>query len=50
LCNKNGEPFFNEQDVDELSQLDSLAIDVLVNAIEEWASKRAGKVQGRSKG
>jgi hypothetical protein len=50
LCNKDGEPFFNEQDVDELSQLDSLAIDVLVNAIEEWSSKRAGKVQGRSKG
>lgn len=48
LCDKDGEPFFTESDIDELSQLDSLAIDVLVNAIESWSSERAGKVQGRS--
>lgn len=49
LCDKDGESLFEESDVKDLSQMDSLAIDVIVNAIEEWSTDRAGKAQGRLK-
>lgn len=49
LCDNNGEPVFDENDINDLQQLDALKLDILVSAIEEWSNEREGNVRGRSK-
>ena len=49
LCDKDGESIFKDSDVKELLELDALKLDMLTHAIEEWATKREGKLTGGSK-
>ena len=49
LCDKDGESIFKDSDVKELLELDALKVDMLTHAIEEWATKREGKLTGGSK-
>ena len=50
LCDKDGNALFTEKDVNDIMELDALKVDLLINAIEEWAGKREKKLLGGSKG
>ena len=48
LCDAKGESLFDEKDMKDLLEMDALKLDVLINAIEDWVSKREGKIKGES--
>ena len=47
VCDENGECLFTEKDVNDIMQLDAMKVDLLINAIEEWADKREKKQLGK---
>ena len=50
LCDKDGNALFVEKDINDLMLLDAMKIDVLIQAIEDWADGREKKQQGKLKG
>lgn len=49
ICDEDGNNMFKESDVKDLLEMDSLKMDMLTSAIEEWVEKREGKLLGGSK-
>jgi hypothetical protein len=47
LCDEDGNNLFTEKDVNDIMQLDAMKVDLLINAIEEWADKREKKQLGK---
>lgn len=48
LCDEEGNALFTEKDVNDIMSLDALKVDLLINAIEEWAGTREKKLLGGS--
>lgn len=48
LCDKDGNPLFDESDISDLEQLDALKSDILISEIEQWSAEQEGNVRGRS--
>ena len=47
ICSEEGEPLFTERDVNDIMALDAMKLDLLNNAIEDWAEGREGKRKGK---
>lgn len=43
LCDKDGQPIFDERDLADLLEMDALKLDLLTSAIESWVSEREKK-------